>query len=301
MRCDKCNEKAIYSRRYSGQKFCNGHFEEYFEGKVRREIINGKLIEKGQRIGVGLSGGKDSITLLYILGGISNDLDLEVHAISVDEGIVGYREGGLRVAKKFCSELEVPWHVVSFKDAFGKTLDEMVEVGELGPCTYCGVFRRKLLNEKARELAVEKLATGHNLDDEVQAIAMNYIRGDIEGLIRLGRGVVNESLVRRIKPLREMPEKEVALFTILNDFNVSFDECPYADESFRGEIRDFINQLESNHPGIKFSILRGYEKILPSLDVEQRSLRRCIKCGGPTPQDICKACALLDALNQKLK
>lgn len=299
--CDRCGEKAIYSRRYSGQRFCKDHFKEYIEGKVAETLKGSKLVKRGSIMGVGLSGGKDSITTLHILKSLEESLDFKIHAISIDEGIDGYREEGLKAAEKLCSQLGIPWHKASFKDAFGKTLDEMKKIGDRGSCTYCGVFRRRLLNKKARELGLDLLATGHNLDDEVQSILMNYIRGDMERLARLSRGVKDERLVRRVKPLREIPEKEIALYAILMDFEVSFDECPYALEGFRTKIRDFINDLELFHPGIKFSILRGYERIIPSLDVGNTTLRECNFCGEPTPKEICKVCSLLSDLNQSLK
>ncbi len=299
--CDRCGEKAVYSRRYSGQRFCSGHFREYVERKVEETIKSSKLVKRGSRIGVALSGGKDSLTVLYILKGLAEDLDLTIHAISVDEGIEDYREEGLKAAEELCLELNVPWHVVSFKDAFDKTLDDMKQRGERGPCTYCGVFRRRLLNKKANELELDLLVTGHNLDDEVQSILMNYLRGDVERLARLGRGLRNEGLVRRLKPLREIPEREIALYAVLSDFDVSFDECPYALEGFRTKVRDFVNDLEQDHPGIKFSILRGYERMLPSLDVGSATIRECNSCGESTPNETCKVCSLLSDLDQSLK
>jgi uncharacterized protein (TIGR00269 family) len=90
-----------------------------------------------------------------------------------------------------------------------------------------------------------------------------------------------------------MPEKEVALFAILN-FDVDFSECPYANDSFRTGIRDFINDLENDNPGIKFSIKRGYEKLMPYLDsYPRKELKECRLCKEPTSGDICKVCDML--------
>ncbi|MFQ5901787.1 MAG: TIGR00269 family protein, partial [Thermodesulfobacteriota bacterium] len=276
----------------SGQKFCRSCFIEYFEDKARDTMLKYNMVGKGEDIGIALSGGKDSITTLFLMNKIAEKLGLKLYAISIDEGIAGYREKSLKLAKRACSNLDIPLHVVSFAEAFGKSLDEIVKIGELKPCTYCGVFRRKLLNEKAGKLGLNKIATGHNLDDEVQAILMNYIRGDIERLARQEHGRKNKPFVERIKPLKRIPEKEVALYALLKDLEPSFDECPYSRESFRVAIRDFINSLEAENAGIKYSIASGYEKIAPSLKTNNLKFTTCEECGEPTSRRICKACEL---------
>jgi uncharacterized protein (TIGR00269 family) len=295
MECDKCGEKAAYFRRYSGQIFCSKHFMKYFEDKIRSTLRKYRMLERGERVGVALSGGKDSMSTLFILKELEEKLDIDVCAIAVDEGIDGYRKKTLTAAERFCSEYSIPLYGMSFSESFGTTLDEIA--GARNACTYCGVLRRRLLNEKARELKLDKLATGHNLDDEVQAILMNYIRGDIERLIRLERSIEHKKFVKRIKPLLEMPEKEVALYAILKDLNVSFDECPYARDSFRGSIRDFISTLEKDNAGIKFSILKGYQKLLPYLeDFARVKVRECEICNEPSSQKICKVCQLIKGI-----
>ncbi|MEE8168301.1 MAG: TIGR00269 family protein [Candidatus Hydrothermarchaeales archaeon] len=292
MKCDKCGGKAVYFRRYSGQYLCSAHFEEYFEEKVRKTLLKEKMLRRSEDIGIAFSGGKDSVVTLFVLNKLAEKLDLKLSCISIDEGIKGYRDKSLEIANSICSRFGVQLHIASFKEHFGYSLDEMVASNRA--CTYCGVLRRRLLNEKARELDVDKLATGHNLDDEVQAIMMNYLRGDVERLARLGTPARGNGFIARIKPLSKMPEKEVALYAILKDLGPSFDECPYS-ASFRTGVRDFVNKLEKENPGIKFSILKGYEKITPYLEnYERAELKRCMSCGEPSSQEICNACKLLD-------
>ncbi len=297
--CSICGKRACYHRRYSGQRFCAEHFVEYFEGKVKKTMLRYRMLARGERIGVAVSGGKDSLTLLRILSKLAEKLNLELRAILIDEGIANYRKETVERARRFCRELGIPLEVFSFKEHFAYTLDEMVKLSRRNACTFCGVFRRKLLNDAARELGCEKLATGHNLDDEVQAIVMNYLRGDLERLVRLGIDAGSEQLVPRIKPLMEMPEKEVALYALLAGIPASFDECPYAEQSFRTEVREMINRLEENNPGIKFSILRGYQKLLPYLKTYQaKALRNCKTCGEPSSGERCRACLLLEELSR---
>ncbi len=296
MDCDSCGDRAVYLRRYSGQAYCAEHFREYFEGKVRKTVHRRKLLKRGERIGVAISGGKDSCTLLYVLDKLKKKYDLELIPIAVDEGIGGYREEAIKAAESLATDLGLSIEVVSFKKSFGQSLDEISKNGDA--CTCCGVLRRRLLNDAARELGLAKLATGHNLDDEVQAIMMNYVRGDIERLARFGGRVNGGGFVRRIKPLGELPEKEVALYSTLKELGASFDECPYST-SFRSSIRDIVNDLERDNPGIKFSILRGYEKIAPYLTAyEMGDIKKCAKCGEPSSKEICNACSLLEEMRQ---
>jgi len=296
MKCSKCKEKAVYNRRYSGQLLCGEHFLEYFEKKVRKNIRN-IGIKRGESIGLGLSGGKDSMATLQMLWKASKKIGFKLTCISVDEGIDGYRLEALAAAREMTEKLGIPFVIATFKESYGRTLDEMADNGNA--CTHCGVLRRRLLNEKARELGMDKIATGHNLDDEAQAVMMNYLRGDLERLVRLGSPVRGEGFVRRIKPLSEMPEKEVALYSLLMNLGSSMAECPYS-VSFRSDTRDFINQLEKANPGIKFSIMRGYEKLAPYLKGYSRSeLLRCGSCGEPSSQKICNACKILQKMKGK--
>ena len=166
---------------------------------------------------------------------------------------------------------------------------------ELGECSYCGVFRRLCLNTKAKELGVDKLVTGHNLDDMAQSILMNFVNGDINKLVRLGpHKKVQPGLVPRMLPLRSIPEKENALYAILKDIKFHDGVCPYAIRALRGDFRDIIDDLEYKHPGTRHSILNSYDGIKDLLfeKFPPVGLKTCEKCGEPTSQKLCKTCIL---------
>jgi uncharacterized protein (TIGR00269 family) len=277
---------------------------EDFERRVKVNVRKFKMIESGDRIAVALSGGKDSVAVAFVLKKLYGDRrDLEFVAVTVDEGIEGYRPPTVEIARKITKKLNMEHHIISFKENFGLTLDEMVKIGEKKPCTYCGVFRKYLLNRTARELGAEKLATGHNLDDETQTILLNFLNADIERLARLIPQRVQKGLVMRIKPFREIYEKEVVIYCLLNNLPVSVDECPYSHFPVRAAVRDFLYEFEKRYPGRKFSILRSFEKLIPGLRAiyPQINLSKCKKCGEPTPKDVCQACTLLEELREKIK
>ena len=294
MKCQRCGKSAVVFQKYSNAHLCRVHFIEDVERKIKRDIRKFRMIEKNDRIAVALSGGKDSTALLYVLHKIfKNRPDIELLAVTIDEGIKGYREHTLSHAVKLTEELGIPHIIKTFEEGFGITLDELTKRKEHAACTLCGVLRKNLLNKAARELGADKLAIGHNLDDEAQTILMNYLRGDVDRLKRMLPGVIQPGLVMRVKPLRSIPEKEVALYGLLNDLPVSTDECPYAGEALRNEVREMVNNYEVKHPGTKYSLLGGFDVIAPALCTPDTQIVQCRLCGEPSSEDVCKTCRLL--------
>lgn len=294
MKCQRCSKSAVIHQKYSNAHLCKPHFIEDVERKIKRDIRKFKMVERGDRIAIALSGGKDSIALLYILHKIfQNRPDIEFSAITIDEGIEGYRQKTIPYAVKLTKELEIPHVIRSFESEFGATLDGLKKKKSSAACTLCGVLRKNLLNKAARELGATKLAIGHNLDDEAQTIMMNYLRGDVDRMKRMLPDAEIPGMVLRIKPLRSIPEKEVALYGFLNNLPLSTDECPYAGEALRNEIREMLNNYEVKHPGTKYSLLGGFEAVAKALSPAENNIFRCKKCNEPSSEAVCKACRLL--------
>src|SRR3989338_6432753 len=206
-----CSEKPIISLE-AGQKLCKEHFIEYFEAKVFKTIRQFDLIGKEENLGVAISGGKDSLTLLHILKKLSEqNPKIKLTAILINEGIEGYRNHTILIAQNFCDKNSLKLNSYSYEEEFGMPLDQMLNILEVKPCTICGIFRRYLLNKKSKELGFTKLATGHNLYDECQSIMMNQMRNDLKASARLGpkAGMISDiRFVPRIKPLYLCSEKE---------------------------------------------------------------------------------------------
>jgi len=299
-KCDKCSKDSIILIRYSGAHLCASHFCEFVEKRVKCELRRQLKLKGGERIAVAVSGGKDSTVALNLMSTIlGSRKGTEICAITVDEGISGYRESSIPMVAENCRILGVRHVVVSFEELYGVTMDEIAGSNRnLATCSYCGVLRRAAMNRVAKRENADYIATGLNLDDTAQSILMNFSRGDVERLARLGpHKRIQAGLVPRVQPLRLIPESETTLYSIVKKLKYHDLECPYAPEALRNTYRSVILDLEMKYPGTRHSILKSYDEILPTLqEMYPPSRLRSCECGEPTMSEKCKACELLDSL-----
>jgi uncharacterized protein (TIGR00269 family) len=303
--CSKCPQPAVTFIRYSGAYLCDKHFIEFVDRRVKKEISRQRKLPKNSKLAVALSGGKDSTLALYQIKNIfKNHRDFEIIAITVDEGIDGYRPASIEAAKKTCSELGVEYYITSFQERLGFNLDSIrPNTSEFLPCSYCGVFRRFCLNKMAKELDATALIMGHNLDDMSQSIIMNIFKGDAQKLARLGpHSNTQPGLVPRLMPLRTIPEKESYLYAMLKNLTIYDGECPYAIHAQRGFFRDMLARAEEATPGTRHAILSFYDQTNDVITGKfaPAELKKCADCGEPTNQDLCKACVFKIELMKNL-
>jgi uncharacterized protein (TIGR00269 family) len=319
MDCDRCGREAVMHAAYSGSHLCDEHFRASVEKRVRRRIREDGLLPADaspanpQTWVIGLSGGKDSVVLTHILDEtFGRDPRVELVALSIHEGIEGYRDESLDACRELTADRDLCHEVVSYADELGVRMDDVVEKDpeNMAACAYCGVFRRDLLESYADELEADKLLTGHNLDDEAQTALMNFFEGDLKQMAKhfdasLGpfdRRAASAHFVPRAKPLRDVPEKEVALYAHLADLPAHITECPHASEAYRGEIQRLLLGMEENHPGTRHSIMAGYEELAELAAERYREdeggsdLGECERCGSSTGGRICRKCRLVESI-----
>jgi uncharacterized protein (TIGR00269 family) len=302
--CTKCHERdSIYFRPYSGERLCPACFKRSLRERVERTIASFEMLEHDSRVAVGVSGGKDSLGLLHILAEIERGYpQAEIIAVSVDEGVQGYRDEAISIAKEACGNLGVEHLVVSFKELFGLTMDNIAASNrDLGACTYCGVLRRRALNEASLKVEANRLATAHTLDDMAQTALLNVLRGDVNSLSMVDPGGRDlPGFVRRIKPYCEVPERESALYAYLEGFRFQELPCPYAGEAMRNDVRGFLSRMEAKRPGTMFTVYKTAMKLVPERG-EATLMGACTVCGEPTKGTVCRACQLIEGLKGRLQ
>ena len=302
--CSKCGKPAVYLRRYTAERLCQACLVSTTLQRVRRTINREKMLHEDDRIAIALSGGKDSAVLLEVLFRIEQDFpNVELIPLIIDEGIEGYRDKALEAARHLTANLGLDLEVRNFSSFFGQSLDEIVTArGEtsLGACSYCGVLRRRAINTAAKDLAADVVATGHNLDDEAQTIMMNMMRGDSRRIVRTNRTRENPigGLVPRVKPIKEISERDIVAYThhLLLPYHDA--PCPYAAEAYRNDIREFLNRMEHKRPGTLLAILRSSESIAEAFEQNTAlpSFKTCETCGDPSSSKTCKVCSMLEDL-----
>src|SRR5919198_1003908 len=294
--CSKCQKtESVYYRAYSGEYLCKKHFLRSIEDKAARTISKYSMIDYGERVAVGVSGGKDSLSLLYalkVLFDMHPNNGNELVAITVDEGIKGYRDESLQIVKDFCSQLRVESKVLSYKSLFGIDMDEAMILRsseKMSSCSICGTFRRRAIDIAAETIGADIVATAHNMDDQLQTFMINLLAGDIEriGWIYPEPVQYTNSGMKKIKPFIEIYEYEIAFYALQREIPFQSEECPYMNESIRTDLRNFFNRFEKDHPGIKYNSYNSMMKVAKILrKAPQSEGRKCSECGRDSTGEI---------------
>jgi len=197
----------------------------------------------------------------------------------------------------------VPLTIVSYKDLYGWTMDEIVKViGLTNNCTFCGVFRRQALDRGAMLIKADKIVTGHNADDIAETVYMNILRGDFFRLhkcVEITTGKGDEEGLPRCKPFKYTYEKEIVMYAHFKKLDYFSTECIYSPNAYRGHIRELIKDLEKIRPSTIIDIIHSAESIkIDTSSVQFPTKMNCKTCGFVSSNETCKACILLDGLNK---
>ncbi len=300
MRCDACDAEAVVDQPYRRGHLCGPHLLDSVRERVRRELHRQVPGFRGGTIAVALSGGKDSAVALALTRAyFGRRPNVRLVALTVDEGIAGYRPATIERAAELCRSLGVEHRIVRFSERLGTTTDATAErLPRAIPCAYCGVWRRQLLNRGARELGADLLVLGFNLDDLAQTVLMNLARGEVDRLARMAPHRFRQpGLVPRVAPLAPIPEREVFLYARLAGLPFDHGECPHAGRAARNVYREVVWQLEEAVPGTRQALLRTQERLAPLLTgpTPPEAPGRCQACSEPAAGPLCRACEFLAA------
>lgn len=293
----------MYHRAYSGEYLCKKCFLRSIEDKAAKTISKYSMIGYGDRVAVGVSGGKDSLSLLYMLKQL---FDLhpnngnELVAVTIDEGIRGYREESLQIVKDFCAQLGVESRVLSYKSLFGVDMDEAMikrPSDKMSSCSICGTFRRRAIDIAAESVDADVVATAHNMDDQLQTFMINLLAGDVERIGWIYPEPVQYSGMKKVKPFIEIYEYEIAFYALQREIPFQSEECPYMNESIRTDLREFFNRMEKEHPGIKHNAYNSMLKVSKTLrNMPSSEGKKCSVCGRDSTGDVCSVCKTVEIL-----
>lgn len=302
MKCDRCENVAVYSRKYSGESLCSECFSDSILRKTAKTISKYNMIKNDELVCVAVSGGKDSLALLHILEKMSKNHNFRLQVVTIDEGIPGYRNEALEIVNDFCSKINVNHSVYSYKELFDLTLDEALNLREnekTSSCSICGTLRRRAIDHAAKEIGADVIATGHNLDDNLQSFFINLLSGDT-GKIGWMDPDTSKNTIRKIKPFCEIYESEIVFYAFTNEIPFQTEPCPHMNEGIRTEIREFLNSLENQHSGIKNNLFKSSLKISGIVkEANTKEKRICAKCGNECTGKICSVCDIVLKLNEK--
>lgn len=222
---------------------------------TRRAIDDYEMIQVGDRIAVGISGGKDSLTLLCALAELRRfyPVPFELVAVTVDMGFPGGTD--VSAIRQLCAELNVPYHV--FPTEIYRVIFEIRK--EKNPCSLCAKMRRGALHNAAKELGCNTVALGHHFDDAVETLLLNLF---FEGRIGCFSPVtyLSRKQLKMIRPLLYLPEKDIRYFSSKVNLPVISSPCPADGNTQREEMKRLLSDLERKHTGLRYRIFGAMQR-----------------------------------------
>ncbi len=292
MRCRICGSQACVDIKRHNTAFCAGCYQDYFRRQVARAIKEETMFTFDDRLAVAVSGGKDSLTLWQML----LEMGYQAVGLHLNLGIGDYSALSQEKASAFAQSRAARLIVVDVARECGRNITEVSRRTHRNPCSACGLIKRYLLNKAAWEHGFNVLATGHNLDDEAAVLLGNILRWQTGYLSRQSPVLpsTHPKLLRRVKPLFRLTEREVTACGFLKGVDWVLDECPLDTGSTSLKHKETLNRLEGFSPGTKHSFYLGFlEQGRSRLAASEAvALGECQSCGQPTTAAVCAFCRL---------
>lgn len=302
MRCHACRGTANVEIPRSRIAFCSRCYPGWFRRQVQDRIDHERMFRRDQQVLVAVSGGKDSLALWHAL----TDLGYRADGMYLRLGIADYSRRSQAKCEGFAQRLGLTLHQVDLREDHGFTVPDLLDARSGKPCAACGTVKRYHFNKVAADLGYDVVATGHNLDDEAATLFGNVVHWNVDYLGR--QGPVLESthcgLVRKVKPLYRLSERETAAYAIIERIDYILEECPMAKGAKSLAYKDMLNRLEEEQPGAKHRFVVGFLKEgraavrTGGFDLA-RDLRECVRCGQPTTGELCAYCRMADRGRRK--
>lgn len=297
MKCIKCGEKALIKLPRHNARFCTAHFLEYFHQQVEKAIKKEKMLTFKDNILVAVSGGKDSLVLWEVL----RQLGYHAEGFYLDLGINDYSRTSRELCEKFAQKRSLKLHMISLPEELGMNITAISQKTRRPPCSACGLIKRYYFNRFPYEHQYQIVATGHNLDDEAATLLGNLMHWQTDYLSRQSPVMPSNHprMIKKVKPLCRLTEKETASYAVIKGIDYIIDECPLATGASSIKYKNALNYLENQSPGTKQQLYLGFlkkGKASFSEEEEDVELKSCNLCGYPTTMDKCAFCKLLEKI-----
>jgi len=298
VKCTKCGDKAVLELRRHNAAFCGSDFLEFFRRQVATAVRRHRMFTREERVLVAVSGGKDSLALWDVL----TDEGYQTAGLYLDLGIDAYSRESKAKCEAFAAGRGVPLLVSEVAEAVGAPVPVIQRVTRRPPCSGCGLSKRYLMNRAALERGFPVVATGHNLDDEAATLFGSVLQWQTDALARQSPALpsTHARLVRRVKPLYRLSERETAAYAFLRKIDYIVDECPFARGATSIAHKEILSRLEEVSPGAKHNFLFGFlDKARVAFErTEAVALRECERCGQVTTGTVCAFCKLADQVKR---
>ena len=290
VKCTRCKDRAVVEVPRANAGFCGGCFTgTYVPNLVERAIRHDRMFGRDARVLVAVSGGKDSLALWNLL----LDLGYTVDGLYLGLGIGGYSDRSHVTCAEFAEARGANLVTRDLGESSGFTIPQAAASGRRPACAVCGLSKRHVFNEVAREGGYDVLATGHNLDDEAAVLLGNVLRWETGYLARQSPVLesTHPSLVRKVKPLYRVAERESAAYCVLKGIEYVVEECPLVAGNTQLKYKGMLDALEQQSPGTKHNFLFGFlERGKSHFPPDGVPLRECVECGSATPSELCAFC-----------
>ncbi len=309
MKCRTCGQKAVVNMRQHKLALCKDHYLEWIPEQTERFIEKYKMFTREEKILVAVSGGKDSLSLWDILQRLGYQADGLYICLGIDDQrsplgeSLSYSSESQRLTEKFANERGLKLHILDVQKEYGATIPQFSlksHRGRVKPCSVCGLIKRHVMNRIARDFGYDVLTTGHNLDDEAAVLFGNTLTWAGEYLLRQAPVLPGTpGLVRKVKPLCRIYEREMLAYALLRDIEYIYEECPFAVGSTSIYYKQLLNKLESDRPGAKQSFYLSFLEarksgLFAEREKIQAELHPCSNCGQPTSAlGLCSFCRMV--------
>jgi tRNA-5-methyluridine54 2-sulfurtransferase len=298
VKCRRCGGSAVIELRRHNAAFCAPDYLEFFRNQVREAIRRHQMFTREEQVLVAVSGGKDSLALWDVL----IEEGYATSGLYLDLGIFEYSVESRARCERFATARSVPLLVSRVADEVGAPVPVIKDVTRRPPCSGCGLSKRYLMNREALAHGFPVVATGHNLDDEAATLFGSVMHWQTDALPRQSPALASThpKLVRRVKPLYRLSERETAAYAFLRRIDYIVEECPFAKGATSIFHKDILNRMEDASPGAKHNFLFGFlDKARAAFERAQAvDLRECTRCGQVTTGTVCAFCKLSDQVKR---